>query len=738
MSHWRGWVTGIALAVAGATLTGCVPYDVVRLAGDDTHGRNNGTAGSAQARAFLIEQLKPIAQGLNTAATGDAAYTQALPGGTNVVAVIPGTDLADQYVVVGAHYDHLGDSCATVSCAQDTIYNGATDNAAGVAAALAIARSIAAQPTKPRRSVVIALWDEEEDGLLGSRYYTQHPLVPLARTVGYVNFDIQGSDLLPSLRNTSFAVASETGGTRFQDIVRSAIGEQALDTTVLSSVFGLGRSDYVNFIGAGVPTVFFTDATGPCYHTVDDEIGVVDFDKLDAQIATSLSVTRELASTATPPAFASGTPLATFDDAVGAARVINRAWADRGRFSATDQATLTRLRADAQRIVADGRAAFDAADVNALLGDARLLRGRAVARDVQRVPVRVGPGARRGDQAGPGGGRPLGAGRRGALAALGLARALAGLAGGAHRGLQLGADGAGLVGRVDLEPALEHGDRLGGAARLAQRVPEVEERVGVGEVARVGLEGGDRAQQQRDGRGRVARVDQALAEVVELAPRRDRVAAGGRRRRRGGGRRHALGLGRSAGGGRLGARRAGRGAARGRRRGGPAGRRGRPGGGVGRRGRARAASGVRAAAPAPAARGEGDDGARDQGEGEQGRHGGQAAGPARGVAAGRVERLGRRRGLGRRPGGRRRRRRGRGGAGPRPRPRLRALGQGCARGPADPLVARGGERVLEVLDERDAGGRPVGRGRRPCRGRGRRRPAAAARSGRPRRPAGGR
>jgi Zn-dependent M28 family amino/carboxypeptidase len=322
-------------------------------------GRNNGTPGSAMARAYLIEQLKPIARGLNTAATGDAAYTQATGGGTNVVAVIPGTDLADQYVVVGAHYDHLGGS-----------FNGATDNAAGVAVALGIARSIAAQPTKPRRSVVIALWDQEEDGLVGSRYYVQHPLVPLAKTVAYVNFDIQGANLLPSLRNTSIAVAAETGGARFQDIVRSAIGERSLDTAMLSSIFGQGRSDYVNFIGASVPSVFFTDATGPCYHTVDDELGVVDFDKLDVQIATALDVTRQLASTASPPAFVPGTPLATFDDAVAASRIVNRTYADRGRFSAADQQTLTDLRADVNQVVAEGRAAFDNDDVGRLLSGA--------------------------------------------------------------------------------------------------------------------------------------------------------------------------------------------------------------------------------------------------------------------------------------------------------------------------------------------------------------------------------
>lgn len=355
----KGPVLSLSLCLGAILLSGCAILDVARLSDDSMQGRDNGTPGSAMARGYLIEQLKPIARGLNTAASGDAAYTQATGGGTNVVAVIPGTDLADQYVVVGAHYDHLGGS-----------FNGATDNAAGVAVALGIARSIAAQPTKLRRSVVIALWDQEEDGLVGSRYYVQHPLVPLANTVAYVNFDIQGANLLPSLRNTSIAVAAETGGARFQDIVRSAIGERSLDTAMLSSIFGQGRSDYVNFIGARVPSVFFTDATGPCYHTVDDELGVVDFDKLDVQIATALDVTRQLASTASPPAFVPGTPLATFDDAVAASRIVNRAYADRGRFSAPDQQTLTDLRADVNQVVAEGRAAFDNDDVGRLLSGA--------------------------------------------------------------------------------------------------------------------------------------------------------------------------------------------------------------------------------------------------------------------------------------------------------------------------------------------------------------------------------
>ena len=186
--HTRPLRALVAIA-ACALLAGCAAVDVRRLAGDDTAGRNNNTAGSTTARQFLLNEIQSITDPVG------GSYTHAINLGTNVLGVIPGTELPGKYVIVGAHYDHVGSSCTSKE-AGDTICNGATDNAAGVAAALAIARDIAKNPL--RRSVIIAFWDREEDGLLGSLAYTQSPLVPLADTVGYVNFDIQGSNLLPA------------------------------------------------------------------------------------------------------------------------------------------------------------------------------------------------------------------------------------------------------------------------------------------------------------------------------------------------------------------------------------------------------------------------------------------------------------------------------------------------------------------------------------------------------------
>src|SRR5690348_8062874 len=111
-SRHRVWRIG-ALVALPLLLSSCSFLDVLALARDATQGRDNNTPGSALARTYLINQLRPIAAGANTALTGDAAYTQPFTAGTNVVAVIPGTDLANQYVLVGAHYDHLGSTCRT-------------------------------------------------------------------------------------------------------------------------------------------------------------------------------------------------------------------------------------------------------------------------------------------------------------------------------------------------------------------------------------------------------------------------------------------------------------------------------------------------------------------------------------------------------------------------------------------------------------------------------------------------
>ncbi|QXC62415.1 M28 family peptidase [Aquihabitans sp. G128] len=367
-SSWtRKVVAVVALAVAVAGLAGCLPADVNRLSSDQVRGRDNLSPGSLVTARFLLDSLEPIATGIRPGASGDAAYTQKYPGGANVLAVIPGTDKAGEYVMVGAHYDHLGTDCRT-SDPKDHICNGATDNAGGVAVALDIARNLAANPG--RRSVIIALWDGEEDGLVGSRYYAAHPIVPLSKIKAYVNYDIQGANLLPSLRTSTFALGTETGGSALTQLVTGDLEPEVLQTSLLSIIFGQGRSDHVSFTAAKIPTVFFTDSTGPCYHTAQDEASVVDRDKLAEQAAMGGRVVRSLADRASNIAYVSGLPLATFADAQALNAVVDRAWADRARFSSADQATVSKARDDFHRIVADGAGAFDSSDVSLVIGNA--------------------------------------------------------------------------------------------------------------------------------------------------------------------------------------------------------------------------------------------------------------------------------------------------------------------------------------------------------------------------------
>jgi hypothetical protein len=354
------------------------------LASNELRGRDNDTPESQIVQRYLVGHLRLRGAGLNGAASGADAYKQpfveAGQRGANLLAVVRGRELPDEYVIVGAHFDHLdtrGDAtghCRSGGTPGGGVCNGATDNAAGVAAVLAIGQALDALPEPPRRSVVLALWDAEEDGLLGSRYYVNHPLVPLEQTVAYVNFDIQGANLLPSLRNSTFAVAGETGGAALRAVVDAAVGAQTLVVHPFSFIFGQARSDYANFVGNSVPTIFFSDSTGGCYHTTGDDLRVVDFGKLAQQSAIGFRTVVGLAEAPSRPPFVPGAPLAVFEDAVSLQSVMAMAIpADLELISPDDQAVVLATQARIDQIVADGPAQFDNDDIIELLNAASML-----------------------------------------------------------------------------------------------------------------------------------------------------------------------------------------------------------------------------------------------------------------------------------------------------------------------------------------------------------------------------
>jgi len=346
---------------------------VETLAADDFEGRDNETPGSAAAREFLIGEVSQFAEPAFPDAAGAAGYEQPYDMGTNILAVIPGGGLADEYLLVGAHYDHhgtVGGSCqGDPDDPDDEICNGATDNAAGVAAAMDIGRTLA-EEGPPRRTVILAFWDGEEDNLVGATHYVSDPVAPLADTVGYINFDIQGSNLSPALTDTTVMVGAETGGPNLIDSAARATEASTLDTLALSLLFGQGRSDHAVLAAAGVPVVFYTDANNGCYHTVKDDIDAVDFAKLDQQILAGRALARDLVATDAPPEFDADAPASTYDDAVEMLKIVEVAEPDYGLFTAEEQATVQEYLTDLRAIVEAGPTAFDEEANGILLGGA--------------------------------------------------------------------------------------------------------------------------------------------------------------------------------------------------------------------------------------------------------------------------------------------------------------------------------------------------------------------------------
>lgn len=180
--------------------------------------------------------------------------------GQNVVAKLAGTTRAGQAVVFGAHHDHLGTDEAKLAAGEDGIYNGAIDNASGVAMMLEIAQAFAALPERPQRSVYFVTFTAEEAGLLGSAYFAANPPIPLRDMVANVNVD---SGNLFGETDDIVGIGSERSDLRAL-LVQAAQAEGMTVTADAAPNQGLFfRSDQLAFARGGVPAVFIN--TGDTY-----------------------------------------------------------------------------------------------------------------------------------------------------------------------------------------------------------------------------------------------------------------------------------------------------------------------------------------------------------------------------------------------------------------------------------------------------------------------------------------
>ena len=246
--------------------------DLETLSADDMEGRLPGTAGGARARAYILRRYKeagilPIGESFERPFSFGGRRTATDQKGVNIVGVVRGRRTPDRYIVITAHFDHLG-------VRDGQIFNGADDNASGVAALLAVAATFSTNP--PEHSIVFAALDAEETGLNGSQAFLKDAPVARDAIVMNVNLDMVARDA----KNVLFAV-----GTSHYPFLKSYLKDVARPPVVLR--LGHDRpnvkgeddwtrdSDHYPFHQAGIPFVYFGVEDEAEHHKATDDAGTV-------------------------------------------------------------------------------------------------------------------------------------------------------------------------------------------------------------------------------------------------------------------------------------------------------------------------------------------------------------------------------------------------------------------------------------------------------------------------------
>ncbi|MCL1943028.1 MAG: M28 family peptidase [Candidatus Azobacteroides sp.] len=231
--------------------------------------------------------------------SGETQYQST--GSNNIIGYIPGNKFTEEYIVVSAHYDHVGKG-------YDEIYNGADDNASGVSSVLEIARLFAEAKKSgkgPDRSLVFLFPAAEESGLCGSDYYVRHPLVPLAKTIACVNLDMLGriDDKYENITNDYvYVITHKTkSGTlkdKLEEINRLSYRLQ-LDYTHTSPDDPeqyFERSDQYHFARNNIPSIFFSSGEHADYHKPSDDADKINFAALQKRTKLAFLLIWELAN----------------------------------------------------------------------------------------------------------------------------------------------------------------------------------------------------------------------------------------------------------------------------------------------------------------------------------------------------------------------------------------------------------------------------------------------------------
>ena len=193
----------------------------------------------------------------------------------NVIGMLEGSDplLKKEIIILGAHYDHLGrggEGSGSLAARGGDIHYGADDNASGTAGVLELARLFTTQKPKPKRTIVFMAFGGEEEGLLGSNYYVNHPLLPLANTVAMINMDMIGR-----MKDSKLVIGGVGTAKEWRDIM-AADTEKAFQLTLNED--GFGPSDHSSFYAKQIPVLFFWTGTHTDYHKPSDTFEKINYD----------------------------------------------------------------------------------------------------------------------------------------------------------------------------------------------------------------------------------------------------------------------------------------------------------------------------------------------------------------------------------------------------------------------------------------------------------------------------
>ena len=262
--------------------------------------------GAAASKPLATDTFKPVRFSISAPQERSSVSTE------NVLGFLPGTDKQDEILVVSAHYDHLG-------IIGGEVYNGADDDGSGTVGMLAIAQAFSKAARAghgPRRSILFLANTGEEKGLLGSEYYTSHPVFPLANTVADLNIDMIGRTDEAHLNKPDYVYV--IGSDKLSSQLHSVLQEANRQHGNINLDFRFNdpndpnrfyyRSDHYNFAVHKIPVAFFFNGVHPDYHEASDEISKIEFEKLEARARLVFYTAWELANRDERPAVDSDKP----------------------------------------------------------------------------------------------------------------------------------------------------------------------------------------------------------------------------------------------------------------------------------------------------------------------------------------------------------------------------------------------------------------------------------------------